>query len=532
MSNVMRLFTWVIVVAALSTAAGAAPARAADKSQTAARIAAGDSLRARGALDEAMREYVAVIAEDGSNCEANYGMARIALGHDDLATAARHLERIESKKGCEERALIAKSILRLKEGKLDEAEAALYKAGTKDLSHEFQVELEETFIAVYEAKQYPSLVVEHLDKLIALVDAKAALVLRKGRILAGERQYDPALAAFREAIAYDSTAADAYREIADLYTRAKRPADAAEVLTRYADVSRDVAAYLVAAEAWSAAERVADARAAYQRAAKLDSTSTSAWLGLARTSFEAGDRPASLEAYRRLGPAKVYGARDNLNVGRALLDAKSYPEAREAFLRAAALDSTLSDASFFAGYTYFAEKNYADAVPHFEKAAALDSTSAATFVNLGLASLQSGKTSRGIEALQRAVALRPQDATTRGYLAQAHASASQWSKASAEYQTILDAQPENADALRGLGYCLLNQERYGDAVNALSKANGIEPGNVQGLVWLAQGYGMAGDTERSESTFRKVLTIDPSSQDAKAGLDTLEKSKRGRRKSG
>jgi hypothetical protein len=43
---------------------------------------------------------------------------------------------------------------------------------------------------------------------------------------------------------------------------------------------------------------------------------------------------------------------------------------------------------------------------------------------------------------------------------------------------------------------------------------------------------MAGNTEKSEQVFRKVLQIDPSSQEAKTGLETLEKSKRGRRRSG
>jgi tetratricopeptide (TPR) repeat protein len=130
------------------------------------------------------------------------------------------------------------------------------------------------------------------------------------------------------------------------------------------------------------------------------------------------------------------------------------------------------------------------------------------------------------------VALRPEDNKTRLYLAQSLASQTQWTKAIQQYQAILDAEPDNADALRGMGYCLLSQERYGDAINVLAKANTIEPGNVQGLVWLAQGYGMAGELDKSESTFRKVLAIDPGSQDAKTGLDTLEKSKKGKRRSG
>ena len=101
-----------------------------------------------------------------------------------------------------------------------------------------------------------------------------------------------------------------------------------------------------------------------------------------------------------------------------------------------------------------------------------------------------------------------------------------------EFRKSCVSTRNNADALRGLGYCHLSQERYGDAISVLAKANTIEPGNVQGLVWLAQGYGMAGELDKSESTFRKVLAIDPGSQEAKTGLDTLEKSKKGKRRSG
>jgi tetratricopeptide (TPR) repeat protein len=511
----------------------AAPIAAKDVDEKAleARIAAGDSLRMKGALDEAMREYVAALAIDDESCEANYGMARIALAREDVAAAELHAERAAEEADCD-LGLVATALVRIAQGKLDEAEAALYKVGTRDLPNETRIEVEWAFVTLYKSKQYPLLVVEHLDKIIPLVEDKAPLLIEKGRLLVEEKKYDDALTAFRAAIAADSTAVDAYKEISTLYLRAKRPADAAEVLTRLADVTKNVDAYLMAGEAWSTAERPAEARAAYQKAAELDSTSTTAWLGLARSSFQTGDREAALAAYRNLGPTKVLGAQDNMNVGRVLLEDKQYQEAREAFERAVALDSTLTDAHFFIGNAYFGEKKYAEAVPHYEKAVALDPTRAAAQVNLGQALIQSGNVTRGIAALEQAVTLRPDDHKTRLYLAQSLASQTHWSKAVQHYQAILAAEPDNADALRGLGYCHLSQERYGDAISVLSKANTIEPGNVQGLVWLAQGYGMAGELDKSESTFRKVLAIDPSSQEAKTGLDTLEKSKRGKRRSG
>jgi tetratricopeptide (TPR) repeat protein len=512
-------------------AAAPAGAKDVDKNALAARIAAGDSLRAKGALDEAMREYVAALAIDDESCEANYGMARVALAREDATTAALHAARAEEEADCD-LGLVAVALVRIAQGKLDEGEAALYKVSTRDLPNETRLEVERAFVALYKSKQYPLLVAEHIDKMIPLVENKAPLHLEKGRLFVEEKKYDEALAAFREAIAADSTAVDAYKEISTLYLRAKRPAEAGEVLTRLGDVTKNVDAYLMAGEAWSTAERPAEARAAYQKAAELDSTSTTASLGLARSSFQTGDREAALAAYQDLGPAKVLGAQDNMNVGRMLLENKQHQEAREAFERAIAIDSTLTDAHFFIGNTYFGEKKFAEAVPHYEKSVALDPTRAAAHVNLGQALIQSGKITRGIEVLEQAVALRPEDNKTRLYLAQSLASQTQWTKAIRQYQAILDAEPDNADALRGMGYCLLSQERYGDAINVLAKANTIEPGNVQGLVWLAQGYGMAGELDKSESTFRKVLAIDPGSQDAKTGLDTLEKSKKGKRRSG
>ena len=77
----------------------------------------------------------------------------------------------------------------------------------------------------------------------------------------------------------------------------------------------------------------------------------------------------------------------------------------------------------------------------------------------------------------------------------------------------------------------------------LTNRHGLNVGAVYGytaMLWkLADGLNKAdGPThmavilDKSESTFRKVLAIDPGSQEAKTGLDTLEKSKRGKRRSG
>jgi Flp pilus assembly protein TadD len=74
-----------------------------------------------------------------------------------------------------------------------------------------------------------------------------------------------------------------------------------------------------------------------------------------------------------------------------------------------------------------------------------------------------------------------------------------------------------------MGYCLLAQERYNEAIQALSKAHALSPGNVDGMNALAQAYGFAGQLGQAETVFRQVLAIDPSSSQAKAGIEAIEK---------
>ncbi len=424
-------------------------------------------------------------------------------------------------------------LVRLSQDSLKEAELFLVKAAAKKEKAPDAVrrDMALALVELYEAKEVPLLALEHLKEVIALSPGDPAPIVRKGRLLVSAREYDAALMAFRDALGADSSDTDALREIASLYTRAKRPAEAAEWLARLAAAQPSGESYLAEGQAWLAAKQAPRARDAFRRAIQADSTLDAARLGLARSAFEIGDRDEALAAYRALRDTSALTARDHEGMGRVLLDRKEHGAARDAYLRAAALDSTLVDALFFAGYTYIAERNYAEAIPLFEKRIAADTTSAAAYANLGLCYLQTGVTARGVEMLERAARMRPNDAQSRIWLAQAHANSSSWGKAVQEYRAALEIDPSNAEAWRWLGYCLLNQERPEEAVQALLKADGLEPRNVQGLVWLAQGYGMAGQLDKSEAMFEKVLAIDPGQSDAKAGLEELRKVTRKRGKS-
>lgn len=519
----------------LSLAAVLAPARVAfaDRAVAAAHAASGDSLRAKGDLDGAAAEYRAALEADDDLCQAHFGLSRIALARKEGAAAEKHLSEIEGER-CATLYALGMGLIRLEEQRLPDAEIFLLKSAARMDAEPAPIrrEIVLALVTLYESKDVPRLGLEHIETVIALSPGDPAPVVRKGRLLVAAKEYDAALAAFREALARDSTHVEAMREIATLYTRAKRPAEAAEWLARIAAAEPSAANDVTAGDALFAAKQFAAARDAYRRAVQADSSLTAARIGLARSAFETGDREEALGAYRSLRDAPGLTAHDHESMGRVLLDQKDYAAARDAYRRALSIDSTLVDAYFYAGYTFLAEKNYRHAIPLFEKRIAADTTSAAAYANLGLCYLQVGDRPRGIEMLERAARLRPDDAQSRTWLAQAYAMQSSWGKAVKEYRAALEIDAQNAEAWRWLGYCLLNQEQPQEAIQALLKADALEPRNAQGLVWLAQGYGLVGQLDKSEATFQKALDIDPGQSDAKAGLEELRRITRKKSKPG
>jgi len=514
------------------------------------RIAAGDSLLKLGEIDRAEAEYLAGLElakafqagltprEDGM-CLANFGLAQIAVLRKQPDQAEERLDACKSKPKFEGKYLVGLGLVRFAQGRLDEAETTLIQ-GAARLEQEaspgsppdpLRLKVAYTLVEISEAKGVPGLAINHLDEVIALVPKDPEPLIRKGRLLVATREYALALAAFSQAVRLDSTAVEAYREVAMLFTRGKDPKKAAQALSRLAKYEPTAANYVALGVALEGARQPAEALAAYEQALALDPASGRARLGLARSASQTGDREKALATYQALTEKDSLTVEDHENIGRALLDRKEYAAARDAYLRAAALDSTRSEARYYLGYTYFVEKNYQAAIPYFEGRIAADSSWAPAYANLGIAYLQVGEVARGIHMLDEAVRREPEGTQGRTLLAQALMSQSQWSRAVAEFQTVLDREPENADAWRGLGYCLLSQGGYNEAVEALGKAHAISPGNVDGMTALAQAYGSNGQLGQAESLFRQVLAIDPGSQPAKDGLEAIEKATKGKKRS-
>jgi len=492
---------------------------AGDKGDPYAKAAAGDSLFAHGDLAGAEATYKEAVEiaksyqaglpqrEEGL-CLANYGLARIALKKQQPKEAEELLDSCKDKPKYEGQYMLGMGLVRFDQLNYAESERLLMQGASRldqagGPPSPIRLEMAEKLIDVSQAKDEPLMAAQRLDDLAKLQPGQAAPLIKKGKILVETKQYNEALNAFGSAIQADSTALVAYQEMAAIYQRAKDPGPvkAAQILERAATVVPKVDTYLAAAAAWDSLGQQGAVKALplYEKALALDPQSGPAKLGKARAAQRSGDATAALEAFKGV-PVESLS-----------------PEDRKA----------QGEAAFAVGYGFYKEQNFAAAIPYFEQAVAADSTAAGAYSNLALCYLQTGRAEEGIRMLDRAAALQPNDPKPRVWLAQALASQSQWDRAIEEYQTALKANPENADALRGLGFCLLNRQRYNEALEKLGQANRLDPKNAQGFIWQGQGLAMTQRYAEAEAAFRQALAIDPSSSDARSGLNqVLEVSKK------
>jgi len=62
---------------------------------------------------------------------------------------------------------------------------------------------------------------------------------------------------------------------------------------------------------------------------------------------------------------------------------------------------------------------------------------------------------------------------------------------------------------------------YGEAIRMLERAVGINPQDVQALVWLGQGYQNSGNRGKACEVYSRALAIDPQQPDALKGKKSL-----------
>lgn len=119
---------------------------------------------------------------------------------------------------------------------------------------------------------------------------------------------------------------------------------------------------------------------------------------------------------------------------------------------------------FILANLYFQEGNLAKAEQFYTNATIKHPDFRRAYKNLGLVQVQNGDFSKAIKTITKAMELGEVDGRAYGLLAYGYLTEERYYPAEAAYRQAIILQPDNRDWRVGLAQCLLQTERYGDAV--------------------------------------------------------------------
>ncbi|MGD9496351.1 MAG: tetratricopeptide repeat protein [Armatimonadota bacterium] len=80
------------------------------------------------------------------------------------------------------------------------------------------------------------------------------------------------------------------------------------------------------------------------------------------------------------------------------------------------------------------------------------------------------------------------------------------------YNRVVTEQPENSEALWGLGLSLMNIGEFDEALELIVRASEIEPSNQLYLLDAGKHYTMLGMYEEAKPFFERVVALDANSK--------------------
>lgn len=140
--------------------------------------------------------------------------------------------------------------------------------------------------------------------------------------------------------------------------------------------------------------------------------------------------------------------------------------------------------------------------------------------------------SRAIEELRKAVEYDPQNPMLSAELAELYARSGRIRDAISEAQEILKKDPANLQARRLLGRIYVrtlgdlqapaaSRETLGRAIEQYEEIVRLDPRDTDSMLMLARLYRFGNDTTRAEATLKRILAVEPESEQALSSLAML-----------
>jgi tetratricopeptide (TPR) repeat protein len=93
------------------------------------------------------------------------------------------------------------------------------------------------------------------------------------------------------------------------------------------------------------------------------------------------------------------------------------------------------------------------------------------------------------------------------------------------YGKLVDADPENVEALTGRGLCYLDLGQWSPAVASFQAALAVEPGRAEALMGLAESYRAQGQPAEALRQYQRYLALHPQGEEADVARNAIARLK-------
>jgi tetratricopeptide (TPR) repeat protein len=360
------------------------------------------------------------------------------------------------------------------------------------------------------------------------------------RALARDSRFNDALEQYKAITARDSLYAEAYKEMGDIYVRASDSniqflADALRNLEKYRQLDpKDPEGGALLARAYYKMGKKDEALGLLAPAAASGLLTADGHLIYGRLLYDKQDWPGAVRelsaATSKLDEYDVRRLTQSLQKSGGAMAADSLLAARWAAdstagkTDAKATDWILERGKLRYGLGKADKTQYSAAIPFFRYKTELDPHHDDAYYYWGLSLRELGQFQGADSVLARAVQIAPDKADRHFWYAVNLVKLERNPEARQEFQAVakLDTSSSlGAIARQRLGYYLLLEKKWPEAVDQLEQSVRIDPKQAQSWVWLGQGYQNSGQKQKAIEAYRKALELDQNQQDARKGLAQL-----------
>ena len=369
-----------------------------------------------------------------------------------------------------------------------------------------------------------------LGRLLAASDQEAALplwsrlaeldpdsiepIIQSARIHMRQGRFEEAEAGFRRVVERDPGHNEALPALARVVSLRDVGEGVALLKLWSAREPENISPWIEMARVHAQAKRTEEAEAAYQRVLELEPSNQAGLTGLGRLYVSAGWHDKALDVWSAIAELVPSSVESKLQTAR-ILHVRRDPQVEEILHSLLKIDPENREGLQRLAQFKGRQRGGLDAALElWERLVVLDPQLVVAIVQRGRLLERARRLDEAETEYLRAVARDGRNPLALASLSNFYRLSGRWEEALKVYQAHLEIQPEQTDAILGLGICFDRLNRFKEAQDLYDKALIREPDNATIMAYRGRMSRARGQVDASIADFRRVCELRPDSAEA------------------